>query len=153
MISYIKINKKKIIILLSYFGLIPFIYPLIEDELHHSIFESIQVGSIIMYGTTILCFLSGSYWGIGLYLHFKKISNYFYCLLSMIPFFIGLTSAFIKNYNNVLLLIIGFLVCQVFDENLYKIGFYDKWYLILRRILTLVVVTILFFTYIKYSYV
>ena len=69
----------------------------------------------------------------------------------MIPFFIGLSAIFIKNYKNALILIVGFLVCQIFDENLYKLNFYEKWYLSLRRILTFIVVSILIFIYIKYG--
>lgn len=153
MITYIKKNNKKIIIIiLSYLGLIPFIYPLIKVELATSFFGIVPVEFIISYGVTILCFLSGSYWGIGLYYYLKNVSDFYnYCILSMIPFFIGLSAIFINNYNNALILIVGFLVCQIFDENLYKLNFYEKWYLSLRRILTFIVVSILIFIYIKYG--
>ena len=154
MVNYIKKNNKKIIIIiLSYLGLIPFIYPLIKVELATSFFGIMPVEFTISYGVTILIFLSGIYWGIGLFLHLKNDTDcYNYCALSMIPFFIGLSTIFINNYKNPLILIIGFLVCQIFDENLYKLNIYEKWYLSLRRILTLVVVTILIFIYIKYDY-
>ena len=147
----IKKNNKKIIIILSFLGLIPFIFPFIQIK-KFNFFGTISVEFSILYGITILCFLSGIYWGIGISYSFKKFSHcYMYCLFSMIPFFLALFSFYLKNFNNILPLILGFIICQILDENLFKINFYDKWYLILRRILTFIVVTILFFIYIKYN--
>lgn len=150
MFHNIKTNNRKIIIVLSFLGLIPFIYPLIPIEKTSINFGFVSIKFTIYYGITILCFLSGIYWGFGISFSFKENSNHnYFCALSMIPFFIGIFSIFLDNYNNILLLILGFITCQIFDESLFKLNVYDKWYLILRRILTISVVTILFFIYIN----
>ena len=58
-----------------------------------------------------------------------------------------LTLVSIKNNISLLILFMSFLLCQVVDEICNKYILFPKWYLPFRRILTLIVVSVLLCSY------
>ena len=149
------INKKikYISIIIGMFGLIPYGFPLIEKYDLVDFFEIEIINLTIWYGTTILCFLCGIYWGVAISANKKsnKTFNYLLPILSLIPFSLGLGSIIVSNFLNIIFLVIGFLVCQILDEILFAFKYYLDWYILLRRFLTLVVVTFMIYYYIIFS--
>ena len=107
----------------------------------------------IWYGITILCFLSGIYWGLSINISIKNNSklNYILPALSIIPFMLAVIAVIVSNYLNIIFLVVGFLICQILDEILFKYKVYLNWYILLRRFLTVVVVTLMIYYYIKSS--
>ena len=77
--------------------------------------------------------------------------NYILPVLSIIPFMFAVGAVIVSNYLNIIFLVIGFLLCQILDENLFSHKFYFNWYIRLRRFLTVVVVTLMIYYYIKFS--
>ena len=151
--NIINIKIKYISILIGISGLIPFGFPLIEN-VSENFFLNIEVIKFtIWYGIIILSFLSGTYWGLSLSFFIKKNKNLFYILpiLSLIPFFMAFSAILVPNFTNIIFLILGFSICQVLDEILYYLKYIYSWYILLRRFLTLVVVTILIYYYINFS--
>jgi hypothetical protein len=57
----------------------------------------------------------------------------------------------VSNYLNIIFLVVGFLICQILDEILFTHKVYSKWYIQLRRFLTVVVVTLMIYYYINFS--
>ena len=53
----------------------------------------------------------------------------------------------VSNYLNIIFLVIGFLICQILDEILFEYKVYLNWYILLRRFLTVVVVTLMIYYY------
>ena len=107
----------------------------------------------ILYGITILSFLSGIYWGLSINIAIKNNSklNYLLPALSTIPFMFAIIAVIVSNYLNIIFLVIGFLICQILDEILFMHKVYFNWYILLRRFLTVVVVTLMIYYYINLS--
>ena len=144
---------KYISITIGLLGLIPYLLPLIEKYGLVNFFEIKTINFTIWYGITILCFLSGTYWGLSINALIKGNSNLNYLLpaLSIIPFFFAIVTVIVSNYLNIIFLVIGFLICQILDEILFLLKFHFNWYVRLRRFLTVVVVTLMIYYYIQFS--
>ena len=144
---------KYILIIIGLLGLIPFGLPFMEKYGLEDIFEIKIIDLTIWYGITILCFLSGIYWGLSINTLMKNNLklNYLLPVLSIIPFMFAVGAVMVSNYLNIIFLVVGFLICQILDEILFKHKVYFNWYILLRRFLTVVVVTLMIYYYIKFS--
>ena len=140
---------KYISITIGLLGLIPYGLPLIEKYGLVNFFEIKTIDLTIWYGITILCFLSGVYWGLSINIHIKNNSklNYLLPALSIIPFMFAIIAVIVSSYLNIIFLVVGFLICQILDEILFKYKVYFNWYIKLRRFLTVVVVTLMIYYY------
>ena len=144
---------KYISITIGLLGLIPYGLPLIEKYGLVDFFNIKTIDLTIWYGITILCFLSGIYWGLSINSLIKNNSdlNSLLPALSIIPFFFAIVTVLVSNYLNIIFLVIGFLLCQILDEILFSYKFYFEWYIRLRRFLTVVVVTLMIYYYIQFN--
>ena len=146
---------KYISIAIGLLGLIPFGLPLIENSLWASISPGLnRIDFTLFYGTTVLCFLSGIFWGLSINVLIKNNSNLNYLLpaLSIIPFFFAIGTILFFNIKfRIIFLVIGFSLCQILDEILFAQKFHFNWYILLRRFLTVVVVTSMIYYYILYD--
>ena len=144
---YHSINyHEKIMILISFMGMIPFIIGLLDLWFNQEnlIFS---INFVKYYGVIILTFLGSIYWGIILN-HNKTItfSNQFKVLIiiwSITPAFGGTLILLIDKDISLIILSIGYLICQIIDEIYNKFLFFPNWYILLRRLLSFTVITIL----------
>ena len=146
-------DNKYILIIIGLLGLIPYGLPLMEKNGLVDFFEIKILDLTIWYGITILCFLSGIYWGLSINKNIKdnRKFNYLLTASSIIPFVFALLAVIVSNYLNIIFLVIGFLICQILDEILFRHKVYFNWYILVRRFLTVVVVTLMIYYYIKFS--
>ena len=144
---YHSINyHEKIMILISFMGMFPFIIGLLDLWFNQEnlIFS---INFVKYYGVVILTFLGSVYWGIILN-HNKTISfsNQFKILIiiwSITPAFGGTLILLIDKDISLIILSIGYLICQIIDEIYNKFLFFPNWYILLRRLLSFTVITIL----------
>ena len=143
---------KYISITIGLLGLIPFGLPLIENSLWAGISNGLnRIDFALFYGTTILCFVSGIFWGLSINVLITNNSNLNYLLpaFSIIPFLFAIGAILFFNIKfKIIFLVIGFLLCQILDEILFAQKIYLNWYILLRRFLTVVVVTSMIYYYI-----
>ena len=146
-------KNKYIITIIGLLGLIPYGLPIMEKNGLVDFFEIKTIDLTIWYGITILCFLSGVYWGLSINIHIKNNSklNYLLPVLSIIPFMFAVGAVIVSNYLNIIFLVVGFLICQILDEILFQYKVYLNWYILLRRFLTVVVVTFMIYYYIYFN--
>ena len=146
-------KNKYIITIIGLLGLIPYGLPIMEKNGLVDFFEIKILDLTIWYGITILCFLSGIYWGLSINTLMKSNSklNYLLPVLSIIPFMFAVGAVIVSNYLNIIFLVVGFLICQILDEILFKYRVYFNWYILVRRFLTVVVVTLMIYYYIIHS--
>ena len=146
-------KNKYIITIIGLLGLIPYGLPIMEKNGLVDFFEIKTIDLTIWYGITILCFLSGVYWGLSINILIKNNSklNYLLPALSIIPFMFAIIAVIVSNYLNIIFLVVGFLICQILDEILFQYKVYLNWYILLRRFLTVVVVTFMIYYYITLS--
>ena len=146
-------KNKYILITIGLLGLLPYGLPLMEKNGLVDFFEIKILDLTIWYGITILCFLSGIYWGLSINIPIKNNSklNYILPASSIIPFMFAVIAVIVSNYLNIIFLVIGFLICQILDEILFTHKVYSKWYIQLRRFLTVVVVTLMIYYYINFN--
>ena len=137
---------EKIMILISFMGMIPFIIGLLDLWFNQEnlIFS---INFVKYYGVIILTFLGSIYWGIILNQN-KTItfSNQFKILIiiwSITPAFGGTLILLIDKDISLIILSIGYLICQIIDEIYNKFLFFPNWYILLRRLLSFTVITIL----------
>ena len=147
---YFKNKNSKLIILLSVLGLLPFFFGLIDLFLNKdNLFFVINLPKY--YGSIILTFLGAIYWGIILNDSHKnlipeKIKTYI-TYWSIIP---SLWSSLILIFNHnitIIILAICYIIVQFVDEFVIKYFKFPIWYLFLRRLLTIIVILILIFSY------
>ena len=147
---YFKNLNSKLIILLSILGLLPFFFGLLDLLLNKdNLFFIINLPKY--YGSVILTFLGAVYWGIILSDNHKnlipeKVKIYIICW-SIIP---SLWSCLILIFNNnitIIILAICYIIVQFVDEVVIKYLKFPIWYLFLRRLLTIIVILILTFSY------
>ena len=147
---YFQNRNSKLIILLSILGLLPFFFGLIDLLLNKdNLFFVINLPKY--YGSIILTFLGAVYWGIILNDSHKnlipdKVKTYIICW-SIIP---SLWSSLILIYNHnitIIVLAICYIIVQFVDEFVIKYFKFPIWYLFLRRLLTMIVILILLFSY------
>ena len=146
-------KNKYIITIIGLLGLIPYVFPIMEKNGLIDFFEIKTIDLTIWYGITILCFLSGIYWGLSINILMKSNPrlNYLLPALSIIPFMFAVIAVIVSNYLNIIFLVVGFLICQILDEILFKHKVYFSWYILLRRFLTVVVVTLMIYYYINFT--
>ena len=146
-------KNKYILIIIGLLGLLPYGLPLMEKNGLVDFFEIKTIDLTIWYGITILCFLSGVYWGLSINIYIKNNSklNYQLPALSIIPFMFAIIAVIVSNYLNIIFLVVGFLICQILDEILFQYKVYLNWYILLRRFLTVVVVTLMIYYYINFN--
>ena len=146
-------KNKYIITIIGLLGLIPFGLPIMEKNGSVDFFEIKTIDLTICYGITILCFLSGVCWGLSINTLIKNNSklNYLLPALSIIPFMFAVIALIVSNYLNIIFLVVGFVICQILDEILFRHKVYFNWYILVRRFLTVVVVTLMIYYYIKFS--
>ena len=146
-------KNKYIITIIGLLGLIPYGLPIMEKNGLVDFFEIKILDLTIWYGITILCFLSGIYWGLSINTLMKNNSklNYLLPVLSIIPFMFAVGAVIVSNYLNIIFLVVGFLICQILDEILFQYKVYLNWYILLRRFLTVVVVTFMIYYYIYFN--
>ena len=147
---YFQNRNSKLIILLSILGLLPFFFGLIDLFLNKdNLFFVINLPKY--YGSIILTFLGAVYWGIILNDSHKnlipdKVKTYIICW-SIIP---SLWSSLILIFNHditIIILAICYIIVQFVDEFIIKYFKFPIWYLFLRRLLTIIVILILTFSY------
>ena len=147
---YFKSLNSKLIIFLSILGLLPFFFGLLDLLLNKdNLFFIINLPKY--YGSVILTFLGAVYWGIILNdnnknLISEKVKIYVICW-SIIP---SLWSCLILIFNNnitIIILAICYIIVQFVDEVVIKYFKFPIWYLFLRRLLTIIVILILTFSY------
>ena len=147
---YFKNRNSKLIILLSILGLLPFFFGLIDLLLNKdNLFFVINLPKY--YGSIILTFLGAVYWGIILNdshknLITEKVKTVLICW-SIIP---SLWSSLILIFNHditIIILAICYIIVQFVDEFVIKYFKFPIWYLFLRRLLTIIVILILLFSY------
>ena len=145
------LNKaEKLFIFISVLGLLPFIIGFFDLFINKSnYFFTVNLPKY--YGSIILTFLGAIYWGTILNIFSEKVIpeqiKLIIIIWSVIPSILAITILCIKSNYSLLLLCMGFLFCQLFDELCNKYLSFPSWYLPLRRILTLVVVLVLICSY------
>ena len=149
--KYNLINKsEKLFILISIVGLLPFIIGLLDLLINkNDLFFLVNLPKY--YGSIIFAFLGAIYWGAMLNLPPKSLIpekiKFFIIIWSVVPSIMGITVLLIKSNFSLLMLFLGFLLCQLVDEIFNKYFSFPNWYLPLRRILTLIVVIVLICSY------
>lgn len=141
---------KKFIIFISLLGLIPFIIGLLDLWFNQkNLIFSINLSKY--YGVIILTFLGSIYWGT--ILNQNKIvvlTNKFMIftiIWSITPGLLGMVILLIDKEISLIILSIGFLICQIIDESYNRFLLFPNWYILLRRFLSLTVITILISCY------
>ena len=139
-------NYEKLILLFSLLGLIPFFIGLVNLWLNY--YNSFFLTNIIKnYGVIILVFLGANYWGIAINPSNKNnFSNTIKCLIivwSILPVLYGFIVLGIEENYSYIILSFGFIIVQIADEFFKDYIFFPKWYILLRRILTTTVFTVL----------
>ena len=144
-------RHEKLIVLIGILGLCPFIFGFI-DLLVNTNDLLLKINIPKYYGVIILSFLGAQYWGIILIKNNEiKISDKlksFIIVYSILPSLIGMIVFSVNDNISLIILAISFILSQIIDELLKSYVLYPSWYLILRRILTLIVISIIFFSYI-----
>jgi hypothetical protein len=141
---------EKLIILLGILGLFPFILGLIDLWFNYpSLYFLINIPK--NYGVVILAFLGAIYWGMILNSRDKKnlsekLKN-LTVIWSIMPSLFGIIILTIENKLGLIILSLGFFCSHIIDEIYYKLLFFPKWYILLRRALTAVVIVILVSAY------
>ena len=149
--KYNMINKsEKLFIIISIFGLLPFIIGLLDLLINkNNLFFLVNLPKY--YGSIIFAFLGAIYWGAMLNLPSKSFIpekiKFFIIIWSVFPSILGITVLSINSNLSLLMLSMGFLLCQLVDEIFNKYLLFPNWYLPLRRILTLIVVIVLICSY------
>ena len=146
-------NKSNIILpqVLGYCGLIPFIFSIICIIFIPS--KSIFFINIsFSYGAIILTFVGAIYWGIAIKNSTKKGKvkdvNLMY-IWSIIPSLLSLSFFYFSNDYRYLIIIFGYIICQLVDEYFFFLNKTSIWFIKLRRKLSLIVVTTLVYCYIN----
>ena len=143
-------KNDKLLILIGLLGLFPFMIGLFDLLIDKSNLLFV-VNFPKYYGCIILTFLGAIYWGSILNLVRKSLvpEQIKFCTIiwSVIPSILAITILIMKSNFSLLLLSMGFLLCQLVDEICYKFLLFPSWYLPLRRTLTLFVVLILIYSY------
>ncbi len=145
------LNKsEKLFIFIGLLGLFPFFIGLLDLLINkNNLFFVVHLPKY--YGSIILTFLGAIYWGSILNIARKSLVTeqikFFIIIWSVTPSILAITILTIKSNFSLLLLSMGFLLCQLVDEICIKLLLFPSWYLLLRRTLTLIVVFILIYSY------
>ena len=148
-------SYEKIIILLGFMGLIPFIVGLLDLWFNQeNLIFPINIPK--NYGVIILTFLGSVYWGIILNQNkmnaFTNQFKIFMLIWSIIPALLGIVTLLIDKRISLIILSLEYLICQLVDEFYNKILLFPNWYIFLRRSLSITVITILICSYFILKY-
>ena len=137
--KFLKIPKTPAYI--GFGGLVPFVFVAIFIWLLDDPFKSFIFLNLINYCLLILSFLGAIHWGININSNFSKSQNIWY-VWSIIPVLIPWISVMgIFEYTELILVfIISFLFSYLVDKKRHKLGVFPRWYLSLRKALTIGVV-------------
>ena len=142
--------NSKLVILLSFLGLLPFIFGLVDIMVNKdNLFFFTNLPKY--YGSIILTFLGAVYWGIILNDSHKNLLpskfKIFILSWSIIPSLCSVLILIFSHNITIVILALCFIFVQFVDEFIIKYFKFPIWYLFLRRILTIVVVFILTLSY------
>ena len=148
---YALANHEKFIFFISFMGLIPFIIGLFDLWFNkNNLFFSVNIPKY--YGVIILTFLGSTYWGMILNqnknIFFTNQFKIFMLIWSITPALLGLMVLIIHKEISLIILSVGYLICQIIDEIYNKFLVFPSYYIFLRRYLTLIVITILISSYV-----
>jgi hypothetical protein len=148
-------SYEKTIILLGFMGLIPFIVGLLDLWFNQeNLIFPINIPK--NYGVIILTFLGSVYWGIILNQNkmnvFTNQFKIFMLIWSITPALLGIVTLLIDKRISLIILSLGYLICQLVDEFYNKILLFPNWYIFLRRSLSITVITILICSYFILKY-
>ena len=137
-----KLTSKKMIVILSFLGVIPFYFELLDHLLHLNIqyeYQSKFRNFSFIYGSLIISFLSGLHWQ-----KLINVENVKLLYLPMIPvILVWLSFFFIPEFYFKIVIIIGLIWCLVMDLLiLRKLNQY--WFLKLRSTVTFLAIPPLF---------
>ena len=139
-----------LIILFSILGLIPFIGGMIDLWYNYPNLKFI-INIPKNYGVIIFTFLGSIYWGIIIESnkrnYFSNKLEFFTIVWSIIPATCGILILTIEHNISILILSIGFVIVHIVDEIYNNILSFPKWYMLLRRSLSTIVVIILICSY------
>ena len=143
-------KSEKLFIIMSILGLFPFIIGLLDLIINkNNLFFFVNLPKY--YGSIIFTFLGAIYWGAMLNLTPKNFIpekvKIFIIIWSVLPSILGITVLSTNSNLSLLMLSMGFFLCQLVDEIFNKYLSFPNWYLPLRRILTLIVVIVLICSY------
>ncbi len=143
-------KSEKLFIFIGLLGLFPFFIGLLDLLINkNNLFFIVHLPKY--YGSIILTFLGAIYWGYILSLARKSFvpEQIKFCIIiwSVIPSILAIIILTMKSNFSLLLLSMGFLLCQLVDEICNKFLLFPSWYLTLRRTLTLFVILILIYSY------
>ena len=143
-------KSEKLFIIISILGLFPFVIGLLDLLINkNNLFLLVNLPKY--YGSIIFTFLGAIYWGAMLNLTPKNFIpeqiKLFIIIWSVIPSILGIIVLSINSNYSLLMLSMGFFLCQLVDEIFDKYLSFPNWYLPLRRILTLIVVIVLICSY------
>jgi hypothetical protein len=143
-------NFEKLIIIFGISGLIPFMIGLIDLWYNYpNLMLIINIPK--NYGVIIFTFLGSLYWGIIIQSkkidHLSKKIKILTVMWSITPSILGIIILAINHSLSIIILSAGFAISQIIDEIYNDILFFPKWYIILRRALSSIVITILISSY------
>ena len=132
-------KSEKLFIFLGLLGLFPFFIGLLDLLINkNNLFFVVHLPKY--YGSIILTFLGAIYWGSILNLVRKNLvpEQIKFCIIiwSVTPSILAITILTMKSNFSLLLLSMGFLLCQLVDEIFNNFLLFPSWYLPLRRTLT-----------------
>ena len=128
-------NRKRFIYLLTYSGGIPFIIYAINSIFDYpKNYEQIISNSIDIYSLLIISFISGSHWGLSLN-NDKKVN----VLILSNVIVLGIWFAYIFQFYFKSIFIIAFTILLWIDYAYLLIEKMNRWYLELRRNISLIV--------------
>ena len=149
--NYFKLrNFEKLIILFGISGLFPFIIGLIDLYYNFPILL-FEINIPKNYGVIIFTFLGSIYWGIIIQSKkrdgFSNKFKFFTIIWSITPAIFGIIILTTNQSFSLIILTVGFAISQIIDEIYNNILSFPKWYIILRRILSFIVIIILICSY------
>ncbi|MCU6435151.1 DUF3429 domain-containing protein [Undibacterium sp. Jales W-56] len=142
------IPNKQLVNKLGFSGLIPFVLLSLACWIVHPDWLGYFIKAQLSYGIIILSFLGGLHWGVALMSHDRDTADTRKALLwGVIPTMIAWCSM-VNMAIGFLVQMIGFAVAYQVDKRLYLSYELPDWFIILRRRLTVVVVTALALTFV-----
>jgi hypothetical protein len=141
-------NNKRLIKILAYAGLLPFIISIIFSFSNYDPFFLTNNLLIHIYGTIIVSFLAGIHWGISL----LKYTSYNLLIHSNIIAVLSWFSFFLDHSIGIFLLIFSFLYLLCIDYNLYRKGILEYYYMSVRVSVTFLVISCLIVDLVFYNF-
>jgi len=135
-----KKDQIKIAQILTYAGTLPFILSALINYFPQAGFEGWLLA--LSYGAIIISFLCGIHWAI--YLFFAEKCPYNFLIISnFIALFSWVSLLFLENFTALIVQIFLFIFLLVIDWKLFDLKILPKWFFVLRKNATIVVVTFL----------